>query len=246
MRGIGAGKHMKEAVFSLLAMLLLAGCGSAQKDPPAGTPAASQKETAAASGENHHDQAKTIVFLGDSLTAGYGIDPSRAYPALIQEKIERRGWNFKVVNAGLSGDTSSDGLRRLGWVLKRRADVLVVELGANDGLRGLPVDMTRRNLQAIMDQARRRYPDIKLVVAGMMVPPNLGPTYTTKFREMFPQLARKNDALLIPFLLQDVAGKPSLNQNDGIHPTAAGHRIVAENVWKVMEPLLRSMAGSSN
>lgn len=187
------------------------------------------------------DEAKTIIFFGDSLTAGYGLDPLQAFPALIQEKINARGWQFRAVNAGLSGETTAGGLRRVDWVLQRPIDVFVLALGANDGLRGLPVEEAKKNLQAIMERVRGKYPQVKLVLAGMQMPSNLGKDYTTRFRDIFPELARANNAALIPFLLQGVAGKPELNLPDGIHPSAAGQEIVAENVWTVLEPVLRSL-----
>ena len=186
---------------------------------------------------------KIILFLGDSITAGYGLEPSQAYPALIQEKTEAKKWPFKVINAGQSGDTSAGGLSRMNWLLKNRIDVLVLELGGNDGLRGLPVEATKKNLQAIIDRTRTKYPAVKIVIAGMMVPPNMGRDYGQKFSAIFPELARKNKAALIPFILDKVGGVRELNLPDGIHPTAKGHEIVANNVWKVLEPILRSLAG---
>jgi len=185
---------------------------------------------------------KVILFVGDSITAGYGLEPEQAYPAIIQEKIDAKSWQFKVVNAGQSGDTSAGGLNRMNWLLKNRVDVLVLELGGNDGLRGLPVETTRKNLQAIIDRTRARYPSAKIVLAGMMVPPNMGRDYGQKFAAIFPELAKKNNAALIPFVLEKVGGVRELNLPDGIHPTAKGHEIVANNVWKVLEPVLRSLA----
>jgi acyl-CoA thioesterase I len=184
---------------------------------------------------------KTVVFFGDSLAAGYGIDVAQAFPALVQEKIAARGWNFTVVNAGKSGETTAGGLRRLEWLLRGRVDVLVLELGGNDGLRGIPVEVTGRNLQAIIDRTREKNPAAKVVVAGMQVPPNLGEPYATEFRRLFVGLAKKNRCPLIPFLLEGVGGVRELNLPDGIHPTAEGHRIIAENVWKVLQPVLRSL-----
>ncbi len=184
---------------------------------------------------------KVILFFGDSLTAGYGLDPAQAFPALIQEKINARGWNFRAINAGLSGETTAGGLRRIDWVLQRPIDVFVLELGANDGLRGLPVEGAKQNLQAIIDRTKSKYPRVKVVLVGMQVPSNLGRDYTTRFRAIFPDLAAANSATLIPFLLEGVGGVPELNLPDGIHPTPAGHKIVAENVWKVLEPVLKMM-----
>ena len=190
---------------------------------------------------SEEDGSKTILFFGDSLTAGYGLDPAQAFPALIQEKIDGRGWKFRAVNAGLSGETTAGGLRRIDWVLQRPIDVFVLELGANDGGRGLPVEEARKNLQAIIERVRHKYPHVKLVLAGMRAPSNLGKDYTTRFYEMFPALAQVNKAALIPFLLEGVGGVPALNLPDGIHPTPAGQKIVAENVWSVLEPVLREL-----
>jgi acyl-CoA thioesterase I len=186
---------------------------------------------------------RVILFLGDSITAGYGLDPDQAFPALIQEKIAAKGWNFKVVNAGQSGDTSAGGLNRLDWLLKNRVDILILELGANDGLRGLPPETTQKNLQAIIDRTKGKYPETKVIVAGMKVPPNMGGNYGRKFEALFGELAKKNQAVFIPFVLEGVGGSRELNLADGVHPTAKGHEIVAANVWKVLEPILRSLAG---
>ena len=183
---------------------------------------------------------QTIVVLGDSLAAGYGLDLSEAFPALLQKKIDAAGLKFSVVNAGISGDTSAGGLRRIDWLLKRRVDVLVLELGGNDGLRGIPVGVTRTNLQSIIDRTKQKYPQSQIVVAGMQMPPNMGAEYNTAFEKIFPDLAKRNNAALVPFLLEGVGGKPELNLPDMIHPTADGHQIVAENVWKVLKPALET------
>jgi acyl-CoA thioesterase I len=182
-----------------------------------------------------------VVFLGDSITAGHGVELSQAYPALIQEKIDAKRWPFKVVNAGQSGDTSAGGLSRIDWLLRNRIDVLVIELGGNDGLRGLPAESTRKNLQSIIDRVKAKYPNAKFVIAGMKVPPNMGRDYAGKFQAIFPSLAKTNHAALIPFILEGVGGVSELNLPDGIHPTARGHQVVAANVWKVLEPVLRSL-----
>jgi acyl-CoA thioesterase I len=181
---------------------------------------------------------KLILFYGDSLTAGYGLSAEDAFPAIVEEKLNKKGKPIKVVNAGLSGETTAGGLNRLDWVLKQSVDIFVLELGGNDGLRGLPLDQTQKNLQAIIDKVKNKYPKAKIVIAGMLVPPNMGPDYTASFRKIFPELAKKNNAALIPFLLQDVAGNEKLNIPDGIHPNVEGHKIVADNVLKVIEPLL--------
>lgn len=181
---------------------------------------------------------KTILFFGDSLTAGYGLSVEEAFPAIVEEKFNKLGKATKVVNAGLSGETSAGGLSRIDWVLRQPVDIFVLELGANDGLRGLPLDQTRKNLQAIIDKVKAKNPGVKIVIAGMMVPPNMGPDYTSQFKKIFPELAKKNDAALIPFLLENVAGNEKLNLPDGIHPNIEGHRIVADNVYKVIDPLI--------
>lgn len=184
------------------------------------------------------DEPKVILFLGNSLSAGFGVDPSQAFPALIQKKIDEQKLAYKVINAGLSGETSAGGLRRIDWLLKQKVDILVLELGGNDGLRGISVEAMRSNLQGIIDRARAKYPDIKIVIAGMQAPPNLGAEYTSAFKSVFPELAKKNRAVLVPFLLEGVGGNPKLNLPDGIHPTPEGHRIIAETVWKALEPIL--------
>jgi acyl-CoA thioesterase-1 len=184
---------------------------------------------------------KIVLFLGNSITAGYGLEPSQAFPARIQKKIDAKGWNFKVVNAGQSGDTSAGGLSRLDWLLKSRVDVLVLELGANDGLRGVPAEVTKKSLQTIIDRTKEKYPKAKIVIAGMKVPPNLGRDYGRRFESIFPDLAKRNNVSLIPFILEGIGGVRELNLPDGIHPTAKGHEIVAANVWKVLEPVLRSV-----
>ncbi|TDH27936.1 arylesterase [Segetibacter sp. 3557_3] len=182
--------------------------------------------------------SKTILFLGNSLTAGYGLDPTEAFPALIQQKIDSMALPYKVINAGVSGETSAGGNGRIEWILRQPVDVFVLELGANDGLRGTPVSETKKNLQAIIDKVKAKYPNVKMVLAGMQVPPNMGPDYTAKFRSIFPELAEKNNMALVPFLLEGVGGVRELNQADGIHPTEQGQRIVAENVWSVLKGLL--------
>ncbi len=192
--------------------------------------------------EKGHPASRVILFFGDSLTAGFGVSSNEAFPALIQKKILSTGWNMEVINAGLSGETTAGGVRRIDWVLNRKIDVLVLALGGNDGLRGIPLEVTRQNLQEIIDRTRGRCPRVKIVVAGMQIPPNLGPAYTAGFRAVFPAIAKKNGAILIPFLLEGVGGRRDLNQADGIHPTSEGHRIIARNVWKVLEPLLISLA----
>ena len=225
-------------IFSLLSagLLLLAGCQSAPETAttaPA-SPAATAPAAAKATGQ------QTVLFFGNSLTAGLGVEPEEAFAGLIGAKIDSLGLPYNVVNAGLSGETTAGGRSRLGWVLRRQpVAVFVLELGGNDGLRGLPLSSTRENLQAIIDTVRSRSPATKIVLAGMQIPPNMGPDYTTQFKKLYGELAQKNQLTLIPFLLQGVGGIPTLNQPDGIHPTPAGHRIVARTVWATLGPLLK-------
>lgn len=181
---------------------------------------------------------KIILFFGNSITAGYQLDMDQAFPAIIQTKLDSLGYDYLSVNAGLSGETSAGGKTRIEWVLRSVPDIFFLELGANDGLRGLPLEETPKNLQNIIDAVREVNPEVKIIIAGMMVPPNLGQEYTTAFQQIFPDLAKENQATYIPFLLDKVAGDPSLNLDDGIHPTPEGHQIVAETVWQYLEPLL--------
>ncbi len=181
---------------------------------------------------------KTILFFGNSLTAGYGLETEESFPSLIQDKLDSLNLDYEVINAGLSGETTSGGKNRLEWVLNQKVDVFVLELGANDGLRGVPLSETRTNLQTIIDMVRQKNKDTKIVLAGMMIPPNMGKDYTTEFRTIFPDLAAQNEIQLIPFLLEGVAGNPVLNLEDGIHPTAEGQKIVANNVWVILKNVL--------
>jgi acyl-CoA thioesterase I len=180
----------------------------------------------------------TILFFGDSITAGYGLDPEQAFPALIQDRADSLGLPVETVNAGVSGETTAGGLRRVDWILQRPFDIFVLGLGGNDGLRGLDPDHTRENLQKIMDKVRENRPGVKIVLAGMEAPPNMGDEYTRRFRQVYQALTDANDVVFMPFLLEDVAGIPERNMSDGIHPTAGGHRIIAGNVWKVLEPII--------
>ena len=181
---------------------------------------------------------KLILFFGDSLTAGYGLSPEEAFPAVVEKTLTKTGARVKVINAGLSGETSAGGLARIDWILRQSIDVFVLELGANDGLRGLPLDQTKKNLQTILDKVKEKYPDCKFVMAGMMVPPNMGKEYSTSFQNIYHDLAKRNNCVLIPFLLDGVAGIEKLNQADGIHPNIEGHKIVGINVARVLAPLL--------
>jgi acyl-CoA thioesterase I len=182
---------------------------------------------------------KNIVFFGNSLTAAYGLSMSEGFPALIQKKIDSLQLNFNCVNAGLSGETTMDGKNRVDWILQQSVDVFVLELGGNDALRGLPVEQSKINLQAIVDKVKAKYPNCKIMISGMLAPPNLGEKYTNAFKNMYKDIAKSSNCTLLPFLLEGVGGNPKLNLPDGIHPTAEGQKIVAENIWKVLLPLLK-------
>ena len=219
-------------------LLVLAGCAACGPGggPPAGAPAS--RSPAAPPATAVADDRPVVLFLGTSLTAGYGLDPSEAYPAAIQRKIDAAGLRYRAVNAGVSGETSAGALRRLDWVLRQPVAVLVLETGANDALRGQEPEATRANVQAIFDRARKQATPPRLVLVAMEALPNYGDVYRRRFRALFPELARANDAVLVPFLLEGVAGVPALNQSDGIHPTAEGQEKAADNVWKALRPLL--------
>ena len=220
--------------FWLLLVFLLFSCGDNSEKEEAET---IESDVVVEQAFKEEDK-KLILFFGTSLTAGMGLDPNEGFPAVIQEKIDSLGMDYKVVNAGLSGETTASGSNRVDWVLNQEVDIFVLELGANDGLRGIPLEETRKNLQNIIDIVREKNPEVKIVLAGMQIPPNLGPEYTSDFKRMFPELVEENNIEFIPFLLEGVAGRPELNQEDGIHPTAEGQEILAENVWEVLKPML--------
>ena len=222
---------------TLLLALAVAGCHS---DTPATTQAPAPAPPAATTAPAPAAKSQAaILFFGDSITAGLGVDPEEAYPALIEAKVDSAKLPYTVVNAGLSGETSAGGRSRINWVLSRQpVGVFVLELGGNDGLRGLPLTDTRRNLQAIIDTVRQQAPQAKIVLAGMQIPPNMGPAYAADFKKLYGELATKNKLALIPFLLENVGGIAKLNQRDGIHPTPQGHKIVAATVWKKLQPVL--------
>lgn len=182
--------------------------------------------------------APVVLFFGDSITAGYGLDQQQAFPAQVAEIADSLGFAFEAVNAGLSGETSAGGLRRVDWVLQRPIDVFVLELGGNDALRGVDPDHTRQNLQGIIDRVRERQPETRILLTGMLAPPNMGADYTARFAQLFKDLARENSVAFMPFILEGVAGEPDLNLPDGIHPTATGHRIIARELWPYLKPLL--------
>jgi len=217
-------------IYAVLAAVFLVGCGRGASNKA--------EKTAAVITQNPVNK-KTILFFGDSLTAGYGLDdPAQAFPGLIGSKIDSLKLPYRVVNAGVSGETSAGGLGRIDWVLKQRIDVFMLELGANDGLRGVSVTATTQNLQAIIDKVKAKYPDAKIILLGMQVPPSMGMAYVNDFKALYPTLSKQNHIKLVPFLLAGVGGDPKLNQADGIHPTANGAKIVADNVWKILMPEL--------
>lgn len=188
-------------------------------------------------------ERKTVVVLGDSIAAGYGVEAGESFPDDLQKRLAEKKLPWEVVNAGVSGDTTAGGVRRMPWLLKRRVDVLIVELGGNDGLRGLAPEETRANLEKIIALAREKYPEVKIILAGMQMPANMGAEYTKKFSELFAEVAKEKKTELIPFVLEGVGGKPELNQPDRIHPNPEGHKIVAQNVWAVLEPVLKEVKG---
>lgn len=221
-----------------LFILVLFGCGQPSKTSEVKENNGSQMDNTMNAEAENKVLENVILCFGNSLTEGYGLKPEEAYPALLQEKIDSSGFNYQVVNAGISGETTAGGKNRLSWVLKENVKVFILELGPNDGLRGIDLTSTKANLQSIIDTVKTKLPNAKIVIAGMQIPPNIGIDYTNEFKEIFPDLADSNKVELIPFLLEGVAGDPALNQKDGIHPTAEGTKIVIENVWKVVEPLL--------
>lgn len=184
-------------------------------------------------------ESKTILFFGDSITAGLGVDNSQAFPALIQDRLDSLGMDYEVINGGLSGETSAGGLRRIDWVLQREIDIMVLELGGNDGLRGIELSSTKENLQQIINKVQAKYPEVKIIVAGMQVPPNLGTEYTRQFEVMYPELAEENDLPLIPMIMDKIGGDDELMQGDGLHPTPEGHKVIADTVWEFLEPILQ-------
>ncbi|MEX2602109.1 MAG: arylesterase [Balneolaceae bacterium] len=183
-------------------------------------------------------QPVTVMFFGDSITAGNGLEQEEAYPALIQARADSAGIPLTVINAGVSGETSAGGMRRVDWVFQRAIDIFVLELGGNDGLRGINPDVTKSNLQGIINRVRELSPETDILLTGMEAPPNMGEDYTNRFREIFPELAVENELSFMPFILEGVAGDPDLNQADGIHPTAEGHSVIAENLWEYLQELL--------
>ncbi len=230
----------------LFAILVLTGIGCS--DEGSGIKKSSDEKTMVADIEqsNSEDISPVILFFGNSLSAGYGVDPDDSFPGLIQHRLDSLGYDIEVVNAGVTGETTATGKNRLDWVLDRqRVDIFVLELGANDGLRGLPTEETYRNLNEIIEKVKERHPDTEVVLAGMMIPPNMGADYSRDFQEVFRRIGQEKDIHMIPFLLDGVAGESTLNLEDGVHPNEAGHRIVAENVWEVLQPLVEKVSAQS-
>jgi len=222
--------------YFFVALLLISCGGDSSKKPKTVESESITNETE----KESNTSTKTIVFFGDSLTAGYGLEDSNdAYPALIQEKIDSLDLDYMVVNSGLSGETTAGGRSRVDWVLNQPVDVFVLELGGNDGLRGVTLTETRENLQAIINDVKNKAPNANIILAGMQLPPNLGQDYTNTFRLIFRELAEENNIALIPFLLKDVGGIPELNLPDGIHPNEEGQKIVANNVWEVLKGVIQ-------
>ncbi|MBA6154751.1 arylesterase [Gelidibacter maritimus] len=229
-----AHKLIKFCYFILPLLLLSCGDGKTEKT----TEAQSSTEQT----ENlviNESKNKTILCFGDSITAGYGLDDSNdAYPALLQQKIDSLDLNYTVINSGVSGETTAGGRSRIDWVIKQNVDLFILELGANDGLRGVALSETRANLQAIIDVVKDKSPQTTIILAGMELPPNMGQDYTSEFRQLYADLAEQNNLEFIPFILKDVGGIASLNQSDGIHPNVEGHKILANTVWETLEPLV--------
>ncbi|WP_417886995.1 arylesterase [Zunongwangia sp.] len=228
--------NLSNLILAIFCLTFFNSCKNEEKQLESSTDKVSAET---ASEEDKAEEVPVVLFFGTSLTAGLGLDTTEAYPALIQKKIDSLGMDYSVVNAGLSGETTASGLNRLDWVFKQNVDVLVIELGANDGLRGVLLKETKTNLEQIINTAREKNPEVKIILAGMQIPPNMGEEYTSEFRSLFPNLAKEYNLELIPFLLEGVAGDPKLNQEDGIHPTAEGQQILANNVWKVLKKDLK-------
>lgn len=231
-------------IAGVLALLLL-GCGGREPAPAAGSGTGDRAATADSTAEPPATTGRpVIVFLGTSLSAGFGLDPDSAFPALIQRKVDSAGLGYEVVNAGVSGETSAGALRRIDWILRSPPVFLVIETGANDGLRGQDPDTLRANLQAMIDRVRERAPQTTIILSAMEAMPNLGQAYVRRFRAVYTDAARDNGLPLLPFILDRVAGVESLNQGDGIHPNEAGSRLVADNIWAGLLPILQGTGAS--
>lgn len=235
---LGVGKR-KVVWLASYALLLASACGTRERTARVDTSRSTLETDSASLAGPGASSRKAILFVGTSLTAGYGLDADSAYPQQIQRKVDSASLAYDVVNAGVSGETSSALLRRLDWLLRQPFEIVVIETGANDGLRGIPIETMRDNIQQVIERIRAVRPDARVALAQMEAPPNLGTGYTRQFRDVFPDLAKRNKVVLLPFLLENVAGRRELNQADGIHPNYAGERIVAQNVWRGLRPLLQ-------
>lgn len=221
----------------IITAFLLVACGNNKTEKTTETQSDIQTEETATTDTD----IKTILCFGDSITAGYGLDDTNdAFPGVLQQKIDSLDLNYTVINSGLSGETTAGGKGRIDWILNQDIDIFLLELGANDGLRGVQLSETRTNLQDIIDIVKKKSPETTIILAGMQLPPNMGQDYTTGFKQIFSDLVKKNDLEFVPFILKDVGGIKALNQNDGIHPTVEGHKIVANTVWEVLGPLVKS------
>lgn len=255
-RGARARRVLRPSVLLAASLLSLAACGEddaraaagevSQRNDAGGGKVASavERDSGTVAATPRPAEPGRVLFVGTSLTAGLGLDPSEAYPAIIAEKIDSAGLPFEVVNAGVSGETSSGALRRIDWLLREPVDVLVLETGANDGLRGVPVATLRSNIERIIERVREARPEASILLVQMEALPNLGAKYTSDFRAVYPELAAANGVTLVPFLLEGVAGRPALNQADGIHPTAEGARLAAAVVWETLAPVLEERSGA--
>jgi len=223
-----------KSLLTLFLLLILFSCNSSSENS---TIEETQKKSAT-KGANEKPK-KVILFFGNSITAGYGLESDDAFTTLIQARLDSMDSEYEVINAGVSGETTASGTSRVGWVIEKQpVDIFVLELGANDGLRGLPVVETRKNLEKIIDQVRKVHPNAKIILAGMMIPPSMGPEYSSEFQKVFPELAKNKNVTLIPFILNHVAGIDTLNQADGIHPNVQGEKIVMENIWEVLKDVI--------
>jgi acyl-CoA thioesterase-1 len=227
-------KFLKFCYFMMI--FLLCACGNDKTEKTTQEPISTEQTEIPVTTVTNNN---TILCFGDSITAGYGLDDSNdAFPAILQQKIDSLELNYTVINSGLSGETTAGGKSRINWVMKQNISVFILELGANDGLRGVPLSETRLNLQAIIDVVKEKSPETTIILAGMELPPNMGQDYTTEFRSIYAELAAANNLEFIPFILKDVGGIAELNQSDGIHPTIEGHKTVANTVWEVLKPLV--------
>ncbi|WP_226390086.1 arylesterase [Penaeicola halotolerans] len=233
---------MRQTLHNILLLVFFAGllaCGSASDSTDSTqAPVAPEASETDISNEEIADTRPRIVFFGNSLTAAYGLDKSEGFAGLIQVRLDSLGYDYQVVNAGLSGETTAGGVTRVDWVLENPLEIFVLELGGNDGLRGIATEETYKNLKQIISKVRAKYPETKILLAGMQVPPNMGTEYSTDFAAIYPKVAKEMNVALIPFLLENVGGIKELNLPDGIHPTAEGHKIVLENIWPYLKPLL--------